>query len=157
VRFGEANLGGPGLTNGSCERCVVLNLDENCFQFAQLLYHTNHFFYFVHQSFFNLHLSISFWVTPSITPINFYFLEKRIKKGNNSCDWQGRVGTRARVRMWWVKKQGDSVETISTTLFFSSRGLVKQIWVVWRDKWCSCERWVDLNLSENYFQFTQLF
>jgi hypothetical protein len=35
--FGEAKLGGPGLTSGFFERWVDLNLGENCFQFAQLL------------------------------------------------------------------------------------------------------------------------
>jgi hypothetical protein len=70
-------------------------------------------------------ISLSFWVIRSITPTNFYFLEKRMKKRNNILDclqrlkkeWRkettnlidgaGRVGTRGRVRMRWVIKNCD--------------------------------------------------
>jgi hypothetical protein len=107
------------------------------------------FLYFVHQYLFPFeHLSISIWVMSSITPINLSFLEKRMKKWNINCGWLWRlkkewrketivvidggrsVGyTRADKNGVSEKKQGDSVETTSSTSFLSSHGLLKQIWV----------------------------
>jgi hypothetical protein len=110
-----------------------------CFSFPLCVTnHTNHFFFILYT---NISFLLSTWVfrfeschqsrqstslslrkewRKKITIVIAFDVWKGMKKGNNSHDWQGRVGwVHAGVQEWGgCKKQGDSVGTVSSTSFF---------------------------------------